>query len=133
MPLHTHAQIHTFKGKLVKSWHKPKKTHTKQSLHTQIHTYTESSRQILGTHAHTSTRIPILVAHNQSTVPAALPYILPLCNPVQRSPVELLALNLIIDTTPSNYHCYQQPPPPPPPQPPFRGCREGGSPCSIYL
>lgn len=53
--------------------------------------------------------VPILVAHNQSTVPVALPYILPWCNPVQWSPAELLALSLIIDTTPSNYHCYQQP------------------------
>lgn len=56
------------------------------------------------------TPIPILVAHNQSTVPDALPYILPWCNPVQQSPAELLTLSLIIDTTLSNYHCYQPPP-----------------------
>lgn len=61
------------------------------------------------TKAHTHLYIPILVAHNQSTVPTVLPYILPWCNPVQRSPVVFLALNLIISTTLSNYHCYQEP------------------------
>lgn len=61
------------------------------------------------THIYIYIYIPILVAHNQSTVPTVLPYILPWCNPVQRSPVVFLALNLIISTTLSNYHCYQEP------------------------